>query len=224
MEPSHSSDNLRIVIVGGGTAGWMCALAMARQLPAVSYGITLIESDDIGTVGVGEATLPHIKIFNDSLGINEAQFMRETRATMKLGIEFRDWSQPGQGYIHPFGAFGEPWGGVEFQHHWIRAQRRGASGSALEDYSYSVAAARANAFDFPNEDKKSIRSTYAYAYHFDAGLYSAFLRKLAVEAGVQRMEGQVCDCSRERLSGDITDLVRGLPVTSSLIARASGPS
>ncbi len=224
MEPSHSSDNLRIVIVGGGTAGWMCALAMARQLPAVSYGITLIESDDIGTVGVGEATLPHIKIFNDSLGINEAQFMRETRATMKLGIEFRDWSQPGQGYIHPFGAFGEPWGGVEFQHHWIRAQRRGASGSALEDYSYSVAAARANAFDFPNEDKKSIRSTYAYAYHFDAGLYSAFLRKLAVEAGVQRMEGQVCDCSRERLSGDITELTlkSGARIAGDLFVDCSG--
>jgi len=202
----YSSDRLRIVIVGGGTAGWMCALAMARQLPAAAYGITLIESDDIGTVGVGEATLPHIKRFNDSLGINEAQFMRETRATMKLGIEFRDWSQPGQGYIHPFGAFGEPWGGVEFQHHWIRAQKSGAPSSALEDYSYSVAAARANAFEFPNEDKTSIRSTYSYAYHFDAGLYSAFLRTLAIEAGVQRMEGQVCDCAREPLTGDISEL------------------
>src|SRR5260221_14308966 len=107
----------------------MCALAMARQLPAVSYGITLIESDDIGTVGVGEATLPHIKIFNDSLGINEAQFMRETRATMKLGTEFRDSSHPGQGHIHPFGAFGEPWGAVEFHQHRIRGQWGGAFGS-----------------------------------------------------------------------------------------------
>jgi tryptophan halogenase len=224
MEPSHSSDKLRIVIVGGGTAGWMCALAMARQLPRVSYGITLIESDDIGTVGVGEATLPHIKKFNDSLGINEAQFMCATRATMKLGIEFRDWSQSGQRYIHPFGAFGEPWGGVEFQNHWIRARRSGAPSFALEDYSYSVAAARANAFDFPNEDKTSIRSTYSYAYHFDSSLYSAFLRKLAVEAGVQRIEGQVCNCAREPLTGDIRELTlkSGARIAGDLFVDCSG--
>jgi tryptophan halogenase len=224
MEPSHSSEKLRIVIVGGGTAGWMCALAMARQLPRVTYGITLIESDDIGTVGVGEATLPHIKKFNDTLGIDEAQFMRETRATMKLGIEFRDWSQPGQGYIHPFGAFGEPWGGVEFQNHWIRARRSGTSSFALEDYSYAVAAARANAFDFPNEEKTSIRSTYSYAYHFDAGLYSAFLRNLAVEAGVRRIEGQVCDCAREPLTGDIKELTlkSGARIAGDLFVDCSG--
>src|ERR1700675_3560806 len=115
------SGPLRIVIVGGGTAGWMSAAAISRRLKPEDFTVTLIESDDIGTVGVGEATLPHIKIFNDLLGIDEAQFMRETRATFKLGIQFCDWDQPGDRYIHPFGAFGEPWGGVEFQHHWLRS-------------------------------------------------------------------------------------------------------
>src|ERR1700750_254544 len=158
---------LRIVVVGGGTAGWMSAAALRRQLQG-EYSITLIESDDIGTVGVGEATLPHIKIFNDMLGINEAQFMRATRATFKLGIQFCDWERPGDRYIHPFGAFGEPWGGVEFQHHWLRARAAGHPVASLGAYSFAVTAAQAHVFDLPDEDPNSIRSTYSYAYHFDA--------------------------------------------------------
>jgi tryptophan halogenase len=196
----------RVVIVGGGTAGWMSAAGIRRQLRAEDYTVTLIESDEIGTVGVGEATLPHIKIFNDMLGVDEAQFMRETRATFKLGIQFCDWDRPGDSYIHPFGAFGEPWGGVEFQHHWLRALRAGGQRHSLQDYSYSVVAARNNAFEFPNEDRKSIRSTYAYAYHFDAGLYAAYLRSWAVERGVRRIEGKVCDVRRHPASGDLEEL------------------
>jgi tryptophan halogenase len=197
---------LRVVIVGGGTAGWMSAAGIRRQLRSEDYTVTLIESDEIGTVGVGEATLPHIKIFNDMLGLDEAQFMRETRATFKLGIEFCDWDRPGDRYIHPFGAFGEPWGGVEFQHHWLRALRAGNLGFSLQDYSYSVVAARSNAFEFPNEDRNSIRSTYAYAYHFDAGLYAAYLRAWALQRGVRRVEGKVCDVSRNPTTGDLTEL------------------
>ncbi|HEY0747793.1 MAG TPA: tryptophan halogenase family protein [Steroidobacteraceae bacterium] len=197
---------LRVVIVGGGTAGWMSAAAIRRRLRPEDYAVTLIESDDIGTVGVGEATLPHIKIFNDMLGLDEAQFMRETRATFKIGIQFCDWDRPGEGYIHPFGAFGEPWGGVEFQHHWVRALQARRQQYSLQDYSYAVVAARNNAFEFPNEDKKSIRSTYAYAYHFDAGLYAAYLRTWALERGVRRIEGQVCDVKRNPTSGDVQEL------------------
>jgi tryptophan halogenase len=197
---------LRIVVVGGGTAGWMSAAALRRQLPAADYSLTLIESDDIGTVGVGEATLPHIKIFNDMLGLNEAHFMRETKATFKLGIQFRDWDRPGEAYIHPFGAFGEPWGGVEFQHHWFKAWQAGANPAPLQDFSYSVVAARNDKFEFPNEDLKSIRATYAYAYHFDAGLYAAFLRSWAVERGVRRIEGQVCDIARHATTGYVQEL------------------
>jgi tryptophan 7-halogenase len=203
---NNRSQPMRIVIVGGGTAGWMSAAGIRRQLVTDDYSVTLIESDEIGTVGVGEATLPHIKIFNDMLGIDEAQFMRETRATFKLGIQFCNWDQPGCCYIHPFGAFGEPWGGVEFQHHWLRAQQAGQLRFPLQDYSYSVVAARNNAFEFPNEDRKSIRSTYAFAYHFDAGLYAAYLRSWAIERGVRRIEGRVCDVSRNPTTGDLTEL------------------
>ena len=206
MRDDHRSEPFRVVIVGGGTAGWMSAAGIRRQLRAEDYTVTLIESDEIGTVGVGEATLPHIKIFNDMLGVDEAQFMRETRATFKLGIQFCDWDRPGDSYIHPFGAFGEPWGGVEFQHHWLRALRVGGQRHSLQDYSYSVVAARNNAFEFPNEDRKSIRSTYAYAYHFDAGLYAAYLRSWAVERGVRRIEGKVCDVRRHPASGDLEEL------------------
>ncbi len=160
----NRSQPFRVVIVGGGTAGWMSAAGIRRQLGTEDYTVTLIESDEIGTVGVGEATLPHIKNFNDMLGVDEAQFMRETRATFKLGIQFCDWDQLGCSYIHPFGAFGEPWGGVEFQHHWLRALRAGHPRFSLQDYSYSVVAA------------------------------------------VRRIEGQVCDVSRNPTTGDLVDL------------------
>jgi tryptophan halogenase len=214
----------RVVIVGGGTAGWMSAAGIRRQLRTEDYSVTLIESDEIGTVGVGEATLPHIKIFNDMLGVDEAQFMRETRATFKLGIQFCNWNQPGDCYIHPFGAFGEPWGGVEFQHHFFRAQLAGHQRFALQDYSYSVVAARNNVFEFPNEDRKSIRSTYAYAYHFDAGLYAAFLRSWAIERGVRRIEGQVCDVGRHPTTGDLRELTlkSGERISGDLFIDCSG--
>jgi tryptophan halogenase len=215
---------LRVVIVGGGTAGWMSAAGIRRQLRTEDYSVTLIESDEIGTVGVGEATLPHIKLFNDMLGIDEAQFMRATRATFKVGIQFCDWDRPGDCYIHPFGAFGEPWGGVEFQHHFFRVLRAGCQRFSLQDYSYAVVAARNNAFEFPNEDKKSIRSTYSYAYHFDAGLYAAYLRSWAIERGVRRIEGRVCDVSRNPNTGDVMDLTlkSGERVAGDLFIDCSG--
>ena len=224
IRDDHGSAPFRVVIVGGGTAGWMSAAGIRRQLETQNYSVTLIESDEIGTVGVGEATLPHIKIFNDMLGLDEAQFMRATRATFKLGIQFRDWDQPGDCYIHPFGAFGEPWGGVEFQHHWLRGQREGHQRFSLQDFSYSVVAARNNAFEFPNEDRKSIRSTYSYAYHFDAGLYAAYLRSWAMERGVRRIEGQVCNVSRHPTTGDIKDLTlkSGEHVAGDLFIDCSG--
>ncbi|MFL6549965.1 MAG: tryptophan halogenase family protein [Povalibacter sp.] len=214
----------KVVIVGGGTAGWMCAAAMARVLPPARYQITLIESDEIGTVGVGEATLPHIKTFNDLLGIDEARFMRHTQATFKLGIEFRNWGSAGDRYIHPFGVFGEPWGGVDFQHHWLRAKQAGRVVAPFQEYSYAIAACRANAFEFPNLDRKSIRSTYAYAYHFDAGLYADFLRRWATERGVQRIEGQVEHISQRAESGDLDAITlrSGLRITGDFFIDCSG--
>ncbi|MBO9558347.1 MAG: tryptophan 7-halogenase [Caulobacter sp.] len=197
---------LKVVIVGGGTAGWMCAAGLTRLLDPKAYDLTLIESDEIGTVGVGEATLPHIKTFNDMLGIDEAQFLRETQGTFKLGIEFRDWNRPGDCYIHPFGTFGEPWNGGDFQHHWTRAKLAGREVAPLQAYSYAVAACRANAFEFPNQDDKSIRSTFAYAYHFDASLYAGFLRRWATARGVTRIEGMVADIALDTASGQVRSL------------------
>jgi tryptophan halogenase len=215
---------LKIVIVGGGSAGWMCAAALTRVLDPARYHITLIESDEIGTVGVGEATLPHIKMFNDMLGINEAQFMRETQATFKLGIEFRDWGQRGDRYIHPFGTFGELWGGVEFQHHWVRARQAGLQAAPFQAYSYAIAACRSNAFEFPNLDTKSIRSTYAYAYHFDAGRYAAFLRQWATARAVRRIEGQVGEVALNGQSGNIETLTlkSGVRIAGDLFVDCTG--
>jgi tryptophan halogenase len=186
MQPSP----LRIVIVGGGSAGWMCAAAFAQVLHPQRYSITLIESDEIGTVGVGEATLPALRDFNELLGLDEAQFMRETQGTFKLGIEFRDWDVPGDNYVHPFGAFGELWGGVEFQHFWLRARQQELGAAPFEEYSCAVRACRRNAFEFPGAGAPR-STTYSYAYHFDAGLYADFLRKWARARGVMRVEGQV---------------------------------
>jgi tryptophan halogenase len=202
----------------------MTAAGLRRQLRPEDYQVTLVESEEIGTVGVGEATLPHIKLFNDMLGLDEAHFMRATGATFKLGIEFRDWNRPGDAYLHPFGAFGEPWAGVEFQHHWLRARARGRQSFPLQDFSYAVAAARSNAFEFPNEDRTSIRSTYSYAYHFDAGLYGSYLRTWAIERGVRRVEGRVREVARNPTTGELTELVllSGERISGDLFVDCSG--
>ena len=214
----------RIVILGGGTAGWMCAAGLSRLLPAADYDITLIESDEIGIVGVGEATLPHIKAFNDMLGIDEAEFMRDTMGTFKLGIEFVGWKAHGERYIHPFGTFGDRWSGSDFQHSWARAKLAGTDHRSLQDYSFAVAAARAGGFEHPNEDPKSIRSTYAYAYHFDAGLYARFLRKWATPRGIRRMEGKVVEVFRDPESGDVAHvtLESGAAIAGDLFVDCSG--
>src|SRR5688500_19559626 len=110
---------VRVVVVGGGTAGWMTAAALIRRLPH-ACSVRLIESAEIGIVGVGEATLPHLRAFVATLGIDEAEFMRTTHATFKLGIEFRDFGRIGDAYLHPFGSFGTELNGVHFHHYWAR--------------------------------------------------------------------------------------------------------
>ncbi len=224
MDRREPDRRFRIVILGGGTAGWMTAAALIRRLSNEDYGVTLIESDEIGIVGVGEATLPHIRQFNDMLGVEEAAFMRATRATFKLGIEFCDWSRPGDRYIHPFGAFGEPWGGVQFQNHWLRLRGAERPTSPFQDYSFSVCAARADVFALPDEDPASIRSTYSYAYHFDSGLYGAFLRDWAMERGVTRVEGRMDQVDRDDETGAIHGLsmVNGARIEGDLFVDCSG--
>jgi tryptophan halogenase len=219
-----SATPLRVVIVGGGTAGWMTAAGLSRLLDPRDYAITLIESDEIGTVGVGEATLPHIKAFNDMLGLDEATFLRETRASFKLGIEFVGWTRDGDRYIHPFGAFGEPWGGVDFQHHWVRARLAGRAVAPLQAYSFAAAAARANVFQTPDTDPESIRSTFAYAYHFDASLYAAHIRRWSIARGVDRIEGLVLDVARDAGTGHVRALTlkSGAVIEGDLFVDCSG--
>ncbi len=211
----------RIVIVGGGTAGWMAAAALARFLPR-GTPITLIESDAIGTVGVGEATIPQIRLFNQHLGIDEDQFVRETQGTFKLGIEFVDWSGPGSRYIHAFGTIGRGLGLVPFHHYWLRDRALGGA-SSLWDHSASARAAADNRFA-RDPGRPDLPSGLAWAYQFDAGLYAAFLRRHAEAAGVRRIEGVVADVRLDGESGDVASvtLEDGRTVAGDLFVDCSG--
>ena len=196
---------VRVVIVGGGTAGWMAAAGLIRRLPHACT-VRLIESADIGIVGVGEATLPHLRAFVEMLGIDEAEFMRTTHATFKLGIEFRDFGKLGDRYLHPFGSFGTPLNGVPFHHYWLRMRAQGRQ-DELFDYSIANVMASQSRFAPPSEDSNSMLSTYSYAYQFDATLFAPYLRDYAVARGVDRTEGKVVDVERDPLSGEVAALV-----------------
>ena len=197
---------LEIVILGGGTAGWMAAAGLVSLIPPSRCKIRLVESDEIGIVGVGEATLPHIKNFNDSIGIDEAEMMRATKATFKLGIDFVDWGFKGSRYVHPFGIHGGAEAGLGFHQQWLRSLDAGREWD-LEEFSFACMLARDNRFDFPPEGKATVGSTFSYAYHFDASLYSQYLRRIAEPRGVTRTEGKVRDVEQDPESGDIRALI-----------------
>lgn len=189
----------KIVIVGGGSAGWMTAAALANDL-GTSCEITLIESEVIGTVGVGEATIPPIRYFNQRLGIDEATFVRETHGSFKLGIEFIDWSRIGHSYFHPFGHYGAEFDHVPFYQHWMREHLNGDQ-IPIDEYSMAWAASKAGKFSHPLADRRNVQSRFDYAYHFDATLYAAYLRKYAEARGVTRIEGRVTSAQQHPESG-----------------------
>lgn len=219
----RSSDIQQVVIVGGGTAGWMTAAALSSVLKNRNLRITLIESEHIGTVGVGEATIPHLRYFNQRLGIDEHEFIRQTNATYKLGIEFIDWGGLGESYLHPFGEFGREINGLDFLHYWLKARRDGANDS-LFDYSVPVVACQHNKFTYPSADANSLLSDFSYAFQLDASAYAAFLRQFSERNGVTRVEGKVQQVELCEQTGDIKTLHldNGATLSADLFIDCSG--
>jgi tryptophan 7-halogenase len=192
MTGQRSPHGLRtLVIVGGGTAGWMAAAALARVLDG-SCEITLVESDAIGTVGVGEATIPSLPAFHRLLGVDERDFLRTTRATFKLAIQFRDWRTIGATFLHPFGSYGVDVNHELFQAYWLKSRQEGRP-SPLEEWSVAGLAAALGRFGAPSLKDSSPLRQLSYAYHLDATLYAGFLRNYAEGRGVRRIEGEVVD-------------------------------
>lgn len=213
----------QIVIVGGGTAGWMTAAALAKVLNP-SYSIRLVESEEIGIVGVGEATIPMIKLYNTALDLDEGAFIRETMGSFKLGIEFVNWGRVGDSYIHGFGKIGQDLGVVPFYQYWLKMRQAGKA-APLDDYSINTFACRHNRFMPPVTDRpNSPLADIAYAYHFDASLYARFLRRYAEARGVVRTEGKVIGVEQNPESGFINAITldNGERIPGQLFVDCSG--
>jgi tryptophan halogenase len=212
----------RIVVVGGGTAGWMTAAALAKFL-ATSWSIKVVESDEIGIVGVGEATIPSIQMFNNALEIDEAEFMAATGGTYKLGIAFEGWGKPTEGFVHAFGLVGAALGVVPFHHYWLRGLKLGLS-KPLGHYVLHTLAIAANRFAHLNPPPNSPLPPLPYAFHFDASLYAKFLRGYAEKRGVVRQEGRIVTVERNGETGDVDAvlLANGTRVSGDLFVDCSG--
>ena len=195
----------RVVIIGGGTAGWMTAAALSKVLQG-RFELHLVESDEIGTVGVGEATIPMIRLYNDILQIDEDEFVRETQASFKLGIEFVNWGALGERYIHGFGVFGQELWTAEFHQYWLKMRLKGTVPD-IEHFSINRMACKANKFMRADTSmNKSPLSQIVHAFHFDAGLYARYLRRYAEARGVVRTEGKIASVMQRE--GD--DFVTGV--------------
>ena len=195
----------QVTIVGGGTAGWMTAALLSKLLPSVA--VTLIESDEIGIIGVGEATIPAIRVYLQLAQIDEIEMIRATQASFKLGIEFVDWRAPGRSYVHGFGKIGRDMAWLHTHQLWLRARAAGSAAS-FDDYALNCVAARRNKFCFP--DTRNLSSPMAdidYAFHFDASLFAAFLRQQSEARGVTRVEGRVVDVALNGENGRVDQVV-----------------
>lgn len=190
---------MKIVIAGGGTAGWIAAAALSNQMGEI-LDITLVESQQIGTIGVGEATIPPMRTFHRLLGINEQEFMRATNATFKLGIQFENWKQTGEKYFHSFGVTGKQTIITDFIHFWLRGRELGIA-SEFGDYCLEYKAALKDRFSLNEHSKIN------YAFHLDAGRYASFLRQRSEPRGVKRVEGKIANVIQNPESGFITSLI-----------------
>lgn len=209
-----------VVIVGGGTAGWISAAVIKRLLGA-EVNVNLVESEDIGTVGVGEATIPPIILLNNMLGLDEKEFLKETNATMKLAIRFENWRVQGESYYHTFGAPGKSYAFCHFHHYFKRAQRLGLKDSIWE-YDLNYLACEAGKFAHIKSPDPIIEMPYAY--HFDASLYARFLRKKCEQMGVVRTEGIITQVEQDPQSGFISSVVLkdGQKISGDLFIDCSG--
>ena len=213
----------KIVIVGGGTAGWMAAAAFSALLEKGAFEIVLVESDEIGIVGVGEATIPPLVAFNNLLGINEDAFLAASKGTFKLGIEFVDWGAPGERYFHPFGPHGQDLRAVHFHQLYLREAKKRPLPD-IREWSMSGVAAELGRFARPGPDARLPLSQLGYAFHFDAGLYARFLRAYAERGGVRRIEGRIVDVAVDGESGHVRSvtLADGTAVEGELFLDCSG--
>ena len=212
-----------MLIVGGGTAGWMAASFLSQAL-GKTIRIEVVESDEISTVGVGEATIPPINKFNEALGIYENEFVKATQASFKLGIQFKNWGAQGDSYIHGFGSIGHMTGAVEFHHYWLKMFQEGKV-DRLDDYSINLLACEKNKFmrgtdKYPNSPLADI----GHAFHFDAGLYARYLRGYAEQRGVVRTEGRITSVQQHPDSGYVTSVTmeNGNTITADLFVDCSG--
>lgn len=209
MQKRNASDTCLIehlIILGGGTAGWMAAAAIGKVFNNSPMTITVVESSAIGSVGVGEATIPDIINFNRVLGVDEREFLKFTQGTFKLGIEFVDWFEPGQAYMHPFGSYGTSIGSVPFYHHWQKL-RNSKQAKPLPDYSFNAQASYQKKFTLPVNIPNSPLSEINYAYHFDANLYARFLKSISEKYGVRHLDAQVTGVIKNPENGNIQSLV-----------------
>jgi tryptophan halogenase len=211
-----------VLIVGGGSAGWMAA-AWLRNAFKDGLAIELVESEEIGTVGVGEATIPAIKRFNRALGFDEPDFVRATQATFKLGIEFVNWGRQGHRYFHPFGSFGKDFDSLPLEQYWIKLWLQGKAPN-LDDLATANTAAARGRFSLPLKGNANVRSRWDYAFHFDAGLYAAHLRKWAEGKGVVRHEGRIVDVTQDGENGHVRSvkLDDGRELSADLFIDCSG--
>jgi tryptophan halogenase len=215
----------RVAILGGGTAGWMAASALAKSFGCV-LSVHLIESEEIGTIGVGEATVPHLSAFNRLLEIDEAEFVRETKGTFKLGIQFVDWARLGDCYFHGFGTLGRDLGLMPFHQYWIKAVRAGRAKPDIGVYSLNTLAGPAGRFMVSPVDapRDTPLAEIAYAYHFDAVLYARYLRRYAEKRGVKRTEGKVVETRLHPGGGFVEALIldNGTRIEADLFIDCSG--
>ncbi|HEY6124047.1 MAG TPA: tryptophan halogenase family protein [Steroidobacteraceae bacterium] len=213
-----------IVIVGGGTAGWMAAATLVERFGANRHTrITLVESPEIGTVGVGEATVPHIREFLKHLKINEVDFVKRTSATFKLAIGFEGWAGEGSQFFHPFSEHGVPLLGTSFQHYWVKARQLGKA-DVIDRYVLSSELARAGKFAVPKPGAGQGFLFFNYALHFDATLVARYLKSWSIMAGVRHVEGRVVDVNLNAESGNVesVELDGGRKVAGDLFIDCSG--